>query len=219
MSLQVLPMSRFSSPRNLQGLMWRILHLLRLQHPVLHLLRLRGAAASADSGVSPPMTTFPSFNRRTLLCLHVSAMDKTASEVGGYRGSRALQLAVPINSRGRERQEKWLYLRQVLVATLGVGQSAWFHCMSGVHHGPILCAAAVAFVQRLAFWKVYENIETLRVVDRGAVLNRRGGADIFSWAEGIAAAPTEPLKLHLPVQWVASARRNATSGTLHLHVL
>ena len=137
-------------------------------------------------------------------------MDKTASEVGGYRGSRALQLAVPINSRGRERQEKWLYLRQVLVATLGVGQSAWFHCMSGVHHGPILCAAAVAFVQRLAFWKVYENIETLRVVDRGAVLNRRGGADIFSWAEGIAAAPTEPLKLHLPVQWVASARRNAT---------
>ena len=144
------------------------------------------------------------------ITLLVSAMDKTASELGGYRGSRALQLAVPINSRGRERQEKWLYLRQVLVATLGVGQSAWFHCMAGVHHGPILCAAAVAFVQRLAFWKVYENIETLRVVDRGAVLNRKGGADIFSWAEGIAAAPTEPLKLHLPVQWVASARRNAT---------
>ena len=48
----------------------------------------------------------------------------------------------------------------------------------------------------------------LRFMD--GVLNRSGGADIFSWAEGIAAAPTEPLKLHLPVQWVASARRNAT---------
>ena len=150
------------------------------------------------------------FMEENNITLLASAMDKTASEAGGYRGSRALQLAVPVSYRGRGRQEKWLYLRQVLVATLGVGQSAWFHCMAGVHRGPILCASAVAFVQRLAFWKVYENIERLRAVDRGGVLNRSGGADIFSWAEGIAAAPTEPLKLHLPVQWVASARRNAT---------
>lgn len=82
--------------------------------------------------------------------------------------------------------------------------------MAGVHRGPILCAAAVASVQRLEFCKVYENIERLRAVDRRDVLDRGGGANIFSWAEGVAAAPTEPLKLHLPVQWVASSRRGAT---------
>ena len=149
-------------------------------------------------------TRFMEENNITLL---VSAMNKTAAEAGGYRGSRALQLAVPVSYHGRDRQDAWLHLRQVLVATLGVGQSAWFHCMAGVHRGPILCAAGVAFVQRLEFWKVYSNIERLRNVDRAGVLSRRGGADTFSWAEGVATAPTEPVKLHLPVQWVASSRR------------
>ena len=134
-------------------------------------------------------------------------MNKTAADSGGYRGSQALQMAVPVSYHGRDRQDAWLQLRQVLVATLGVGQSIWFHCMAGVHRGPILCAAAVAFIERLEFWQVYTNIERLRNIDRKGVLERSGGSNTFSWAEGQAAAPTDPVKMFLPVQWVASARR------------
>ena len=135
------------------------------------------------------------FMEENNITLLASAMTKTAPEAGGYRGSRALQIAVPVSYQGRDRQENWLYLRQVLVATLGVGQSAWFHCMAGVHRGPILCASAVAFVQRLEFWKVYESIERLRAVDRRGVLDRRGGADIFSCcAHGTPeVAPASPV--------------------------
>ena len=110
-------------------------------------------------------------NNITLLA---SAMKQTAADSGGYRGSQALQMAVPVSYHGRDRQDAWLQLRQVLVATLGVGQSIWFHCMAGVHRGPILCATAVAFVQRLEFWQVYTNIERLRNIDRRGVLERSG---------------------------------------------
>ena len=147
------------------------------------------------------------FMRDNNITLLASAMNKTAADSGGYRGSQALQMAVPVSYHGRDRQDAWLQLRQVMVATLAVGQSIWFHCMAGVHRGPILCAAAVAFIQRFDFWQVYTNVERLRNIDRKGVLERSGGTGTFSWAEEQAAAQTDPVKMFLPVQWVASARR------------
>ena len=145
-----------------------------------------------------PQVADINFMKDNNITLLVSAMKQTAADSGGYRGSQALQLAVPVSYQGRDRQDQ---LRQVMVASLGVGQSIWFHCMAGVHRGPILCAAAVAFVQRLEFWQVYANIEPLRNIDRRGVLERPGGSGTFSWAEGQAAAPTDPVKMFLPVQW------------------
>ena len=146
------------------------------------------------------------FMRDNNITLLASAMNKTAADSGGYRGSQALQMAVPVSYHGRDRQDAWLQLRQVMVATLAVGQSIWFHCMAGVHRGPILCAAAVAFIQRFDFWQVYTNVERLRNIDRKGVLERSGGTGTFSWAEEQAAAQTDPVKMFLPVQWVANHR-------------
>ena len=72
------------------------------------------------------------FMKDNNITLLASAMNKTAAESGGYRGSSALQLAVPVSYHGRERQEAWVHLKQVMVATWAwdnqYGSIAWPGC-------------------------------------------------------------------------------------------
>eukprot|EP00438_Fugacium_kawagutii_P013541 Skav227876 [mRNA] locus=scaffold2896:234081:235019:+ [translate_table: standard] len=159
-------------------------------------------------GGLPRVEDLPWLERNNVTLL-ASAMDKTAAECrdGVRRGP--LQMKCCVAHSSSERAEEWAQMKQIAVSTLAVGESVYVHCLAGVHRGPILAAALVGHVYSLDFDKVYDRIQQLRAIDKAGVMSRRGGGETFTWARRACNAAPDPVRLHLPVTWIASERRGA----------
>eukprot|EP00438_Fugacium_kawagutii_P020457 Skav206762 [mRNA] locus=scaffold167:384381:393045:- [translate_table: standard] len=168
-------------------------------------------------GGLPRVEDLPWLERNNVTLL-ASAMDKTAAECrdGVRRGP--LQMKCCVAHSGSERAEEWARMKQIAVSTLAVGESVYVHCLAGVHRGPILAAALVGHVYSLDFDKVYDRIQQLRAIDKAGVISRRGGGETFTWARRACNAVPDPVRLHLPVTWIASERKGALWHVSSSHV-
>ena len=161
------------------------------------------------SGLIGGLPKDASWLRERGITLLLSAMGKTAAQAGGTSGAPFLQHAVPISHHGQARENAWKDAKQLMLPTLRAGESAYVHCLAGVHRAPVLAALMLAWVSRRTFDDCYRQVEQLRAVDPAGVRERRGGADIFKWAASRAAEDVPQRIPRPPFTWVCSRKRGS----------